>query len=171
MDRGQNQDWFLLLLSCSHSGNSSNLSTHSGRVKLLKVTGGIRGQDWCLTHYAMMLRGKCDGNSEMQSFHNAANKEVMKSVMTVEQLTLLLLNRIYNLLSKSLNKCVKKRTKEVPPLSWLCRATYQERTWRGAGSVRAVKGGHTSRPTPRVSVGNWRREEGKENMRGWRGVT
>lgn len=52
-----------LVFSCSHSGNSSKLSTRSGRVKLLKVTGGIRGQDWVLTHYAMMLREKCDGNS------------------------------------------------------------------------------------------------------------
>lgn len=63
VDWGQNQDWFSLLFSCSHSGNSSKLSTRSGRVKLLKVTGGIRGQDWILTHYAMMLREKCDGNS------------------------------------------------------------------------------------------------------------
>lgn len=97
VDWGQNQDWFSLLFSCSHSGNSSKLSTRSGRVKLLKVTGGIRGQDWILTHYAMMLREKCDGNSEMQSFHNAASKEVMTSVMTEEQLTLLLLHLIYNL--------------------------------------------------------------------------
>lgn len=86
-----------LVFSCSHSGNSSKLSTRSGRVKLLKVTGGIRGRDWVLTHYAMMLREKCDGNSEMQSFHNAAGKEVMTSVMTDEQLTLLLLHLIYNL--------------------------------------------------------------------------
>lgn len=97
VDWGQNQDWFSLLFSCSHSGNSSKLSTRSGRVKLLKVTGGIRGRDWVLTHYAMMLREKCDGNSEMQSFHNAAGKEVMTSVMTDEQLTLLLLHLIYNL--------------------------------------------------------------------------
>lgn len=34
---------------------------------------------------------------EMQSFHNAASKEVMTSVMTEEQLTLLLLHLIYNL--------------------------------------------------------------------------
>ena len=99
---GQTQDRFSRFsFSCSHSGNSSKLSTRLGRVTLLKVTGGIWGQDWVLTHYSMMIRGKSDGNSEMQSFHNAARKEAneegMKSVMTEAQLTLLLLNPIYNL--------------------------------------------------------------------------
>lgn len=49
--------------------------------------------------------------------------------------------------------------------SWVA---YQERTWRGAGwnsSGRGEKGGHTSQSTPRVSMGNWRNDRGRE--RAW----